>query len=271
MKQDIAIKNQILESRIFWARIVSSERESLFTQYTKHTFYEIQYALSGRIGMAVGKDGFINVGQGEFLIIPPDVYHQVVEADAVGARFIAAFSLSGEREDFLRAFDCLAPCRGNPLMAALAEEIGTIGGGALGSARLKSLLESFLLEALALMKQEIQPEEEALLSASERVEKILRYIQSREGMVSVEKVASHFHLSSRHLGRLMKESLGTTVIEEIHRAKLRRIEEYILTTKLTLSEIAELCGFCDVYSMNKFFRRYNLMNLSQYRKLKEKK
>lgn len=98
------IKNQIFESRIFWARIVSSERESLFTQYTKHTFYEIQYALSGRIGMAVGKDGFINVEQGRFLIIPPDVYHQVIEADAVGRGLLPPFRWSRGRRN---CFGCL--------------------------------------------------------------------------------------------------------------------------------------------------------------------
>ena len=50
-KYDIIVENDFMKCRIYWARIVGSETESLFTQYTKHTFYEIQYALEGRIVM----------------------------------------------------------------------------------------------------------------------------------------------------------------------------------------------------------------------------
>ena len=54
-KYDIEIANELFDCRIFWARVISSETESLFTQYTRHTFYEIQYALEGRIGMLLGE------------------------------------------------------------------------------------------------------------------------------------------------------------------------------------------------------------------------
>ena len=55
-KYDIEIQNELFDCRIYWARLISSETESLFTQYTKHTFYEIQYALEGRIGMVINED-----------------------------------------------------------------------------------------------------------------------------------------------------------------------------------------------------------------------
>ena len=35
---DIEIDNGLMRSRVFWARVISSENESLFTQNTKHTF-----------------------------------------------------------------------------------------------------------------------------------------------------------------------------------------------------------------------------------------
>ena len=92
-KYDIIVENDFMKCRIYWARIVGSETESLFTQYTKHTFYEIQYALEGRIVMQIEKNKNIIVEQSDFIIVPPDTFHQIVDGDTVGARFIMAFSL----------------------------------------------------------------------------------------------------------------------------------------------------------------------------------
>ena len=92
-KFDIIIDNPLLDCRIFWARVVSSENESLFTQYTKHSFYEIQYALKGKIGMLLGDDKTVDISESEFIIVPPDTYHQIIDSDNVGARFIMAFSM----------------------------------------------------------------------------------------------------------------------------------------------------------------------------------
>lgn len=88
--------------------------------------------------------------------------------------------------------------------------------------------------------------------------------------VSVDSLSKRFFISKRHLCRLFTEQTGTNVRENINHEKLMRIEELAVSTNLSLHEIAELCEFCDEYSMNKFFRRYNLINLSEFRKLRKK-
>ena len=90
---DIEISNGLIDCRVFWARVVSSESESLFTKNTKHTFYEIQYALEGRIGMVIGDGERVIFDESDFIVIPPDTYHQIVDGDTRGARFIMAFTL----------------------------------------------------------------------------------------------------------------------------------------------------------------------------------
>ena len=99
-KYDIEIENEFMACRIYWARVVSSENEALFTQYTKHTFFEVEYALNGRIGMRLDHDTHVYVEESDFIVIPPDTYHQVVDGDLVGSRFIMAFSL-GLKDDKL--------------------------------------------------------------------------------------------------------------------------------------------------------------------------
>ena len=68
---DLEINNGVLRCRVFWARIISSENESLFTTKTKHTFYEIQYALEGRIGMLIGGGERVTFDESDFIVIPP--------------------------------------------------------------------------------------------------------------------------------------------------------------------------------------------------------
>ena len=90
-KFDMTVSNSLMDCRIFWARVVSGDRESLFTQYQKHTFFEIQFALRGRIGMLLEDGAAITVEESEFLIVPPDTFHQVVDCEESGARFIMGF------------------------------------------------------------------------------------------------------------------------------------------------------------------------------------
>ena len=92
-KYDIVIENELIKCRIYWARIIGSETESLFTKYTKHTFFEIQYALEGKIVMQIENNQKITIEPDNFITIPPDTFHQIVDGDTVGARFIMAFSL----------------------------------------------------------------------------------------------------------------------------------------------------------------------------------
>ena len=53
--------------------------------------------------------------------------------------------------------------------------------------------------------------------------------------------------------------------------KLKKIEELIASTPLSFIEIAEICGFSDGYAMNKFFKRHNHVNLSDFRAISGKK
>ena len=106
-KFNIELSNDLYECRIFWARVVSSENESLFTQYQKHSFYEIQYALQGHIGMIIGDNTPLRFDESDFVVIPPDTYHQIVDSEGTGARFIMAFSLRAKDEVLRKALEAL--------------------------------------------------------------------------------------------------------------------------------------------------------------------
>lgn len=276
---DLSFGNEFMECRVFWARVVSSETESLFTQYTKHTFYEVQYALEGRIGMVLDEDRRAELAESDFIIIPPDTYHQIVDADSVGARFIMAFSVEckdGRFREWMRYLDEPKPCRETPymrsLLSAALEKAET--DGPLAQQMVASLLENFFLE----MVQAIVPKESLgelrdgkREDIDGRAEAICAFIRDARGIgIGVADVARQFNVSERHLNRIVLAAKGKTPKELICHEKLKRIEEYMVSTRLSLNEISELCGFSDAYAMNKFFRRYNLITPSDFRKTAKK-
>ena len=260
---------------IFWGRVVSSERESLLTQYTKHTFFEIQYALEGHIVMTVGDRAGLRVGEGELVVIPPDTYHQIVDADSTGARFIMAFSAKGKSDGVRAALKELLtprPVRETAVLRALLGALLETGAQNAPFCReeLTSLTESFLLELLQIFTPH-RPLAASPAHAFGReglVEAVTAYIKERNGVgISGAEVALHFGFSERHLNRLFRTYADKSVHQVIAFEKLHHIETLISATELSFGEIAELCGFCDAYAMNKFFKRCTRLRLSDYRRL----
>ena len=267
-----SVNGQALNASVFWARVVSSENESLLTDYTKHTFFEIQYALEGRIVITVG-DRCFHLDESDFIIIPPDTYHQIVDGDSTGARFIMAFSPDGETALAKRFSPGAAhPTHDSEALRTLLNLMIQKGreGSPLCGKTLTCLAEAFLLELcdiLAPAASTLDDAERKLSENQQRIEAILAHIRDYHGIgVTVVDLARRFGIGERHLCRLFRAEAGRSPREEINHEKLRHIEELIASTTLSFGEISALCGFCDEYAMNKFFKRYNKMKLSDYRR-----
>lgn len=276
---DLEINSGIMRCRVFWARIISSENESLFTTKTKHTFYEIQYALEGRIGMLIGGER-VTFDESDFIVIPPDTYHQIVDGDTEGERFIMAFTLESEDEGVLESVRKLhspLPHRETERMRQLLSLMfhKDYSGSPLRKRQLAALIECLLAEIL----EAVSPRETAStvsdhgkIAAKRTVDEIVDFIHSRGGTgITVAELAQSFNLSQRHLGRLFVSATGESPKEAINHEKLKRIEALVSTTSLSLGEISELCGFSDEYAMNKFFRRYTMTNLSDFRAISKER
>jgi AraC-like DNA-binding protein len=74
------------------------------------------------------------------------------------------------------------------------------------------------------------------------------------------------HLTHRRFHDLFKQQIGETPNRYIIGKRITRAEELLALDHLTLSEIAELSGFSDVYYFSKQFKRFTSMTPGQYRK-----
>lgn len=269
------IENDLFECRLFWARVINSETENLLTNFTKHTFWEIEYALEGKIGLTLDGNQPILIEEGSFLIVPPDRYHQVTDADSAGKRFIMGFSITARDEPIRHRIQQLThsivrPANENmrQLVALLMRQEHRWIPAARRS--VEALAECFLLEVLEAVNPDspVSSEDAAQHCTFQQAEARIRACSGIH--LTVHDLAEQVSMSQRQLSRIFQKEIGKSPLEAINRAKLARIEEMVSATRLSLTEISALCGFSDAYSMDRFFRRYNHISLSAFRRIAQK-
>lgn len=198
-KYDLEIENDLLKCRVYWARMVGRETESLFTQYTKHTFYEIQYALEGRIVMKIGECDQVSIEPSEFIVIPPDTIHQIIDGDNIGVRFIMAFSLEVKGltiEKLPRELSLVTPRKETKHMRRLLEIIveRKYHDEAVRRRLITDYLECFMLEFIEAVMPYRGGKSSAGSKMSEnehRVAQVERFISDYNGIgISIDDVAN---------------------------------------------------------------------------------
>ncbi len=72
-------------------------------------------------------------------------------------------------------------------------------------------------------------------------------------------------LSRREFEKQCKAILGRTPLEQIHHLKLNEAQRLLAQTDLTVTQVAERCGFGDVHHLSRWFRRVTGHSPSDYR------
>ena len=96
---------------------------------------------------------------------------------------------------------------------------------------------------------------------------IRRYIDDKEKL-KIEYLASQFHLSENYVGEYFKKITGETLQRYITLHKIRLIEQRLISSDLTVSEIAHELGFIDSSHLNRQFKKHTGHSPLYYRKYK---
>ena len=74
--------------------------------------------------------------------------------------------------------------------------------------------------------------------------------------LSLEKIAAHFGISARTLGRRYLRSKGCTVWNTVVRMRMDRARTLLWNTPLSVAEIAVRCGYADGHYFSNCFRKH---------------
>lgn len=100
-----------------------------------------------------------------------------------------------------------------------------------------------------------------------RITSIINYIdENYQEDLTIELLSEVFHLSEGHLSKLFKENLGMTIKAYISQTRAKEVRRALLASDLPLIDIAIMCGFPNVKSMNKVFKDLYQCTPSQFRR-----
>lgn len=97
-------------------------------------------------------------------------------------------------------------------------------------------------------------------------ENVIEYIRINASSIkNVSDVAEHFGYNPEYLTTLVKKNTSHSLIDYINMGKIARAKEMLLSTNLTVSEIAPLCGFSDAKYFGRLFHRLTDTTPSEFR------
>ncbi|UOQ87260.1 response regulator transcription factor [Gracilibacillus salinarum] len=99
------------------------------------------------------------------------------------------------------------------------------------------------------------------------VEHALDYIEQHfDKELTLKQVASEVHLNASYLSALFKEELQITFSEYVTRKRIQEAKKLLLSTNLTIAEIAEKTGYHTSKYFIKLFKQYENLTPNSFRK-----
>ena len=101
-----------------------------------------------------------------------------------------------------------------------------------------------------------------------KLDKIAAYIQEnyQDCNLDATQICEAFNLSPPSFSRMFRREKGITMLDYVHTVRLTHVKEMMLETDLSLQEIAAQCGYFSFWTMSRAFKKYEGVNLSEYRR-----
>ena len=107
---------------------------------------------------------------------------------------------------------------------------------------------------------------------NEQVANEIKYYISNHlnSSLRLQELADVVSISACHLSKIFKQATNQTITNYIQQCKIEKAIELLLSTTLSISQIASQLGFYDQYHFSKTFKAYTGFAPTVYRKLAEK-
>jgi len=224
-----------------------------------HDFWQMEIFRTGRARCIAGEDTF-TLEQNDIFIVPPGMPHYFKYSDDSNIISVK-FKASGNRTLYHNAFSL----PDDPLKTVIVSAFFELADAAQSISAAEKIFMECLLSAIVAICDLNTPE------TSERLHpayaKAVNFIEkNRHRSISAASVAHAIGCSSGHLASLFRKYSGTSLKNYIDEAKSAFIKQYLLYSDLSITDIAALAGFDDIYSFSRFFKRLAGVSPNAFRK-----
>ena len=241
-----------------------------------HSFHELYFLLSGKRRYFVGHKIF-DVSPGNLVIIPQTVLHRTNSINKQGyERYVVYFQESFIDEliqsvgnDRFAAFldsGCISFSEKNVL--TLKQKLEQLENESNNQDSLTSAMEKNLLEQIILFilrygtKKELEEKEGA-----DKIQIAARYISEHYNEeITLPDIAAMTFMEETYFSKKFKQLTGFGFKEYLISTRVKAAENLLKTTKLSVGEIADSCGFSSSNYFGSVFKRLLGVSPANYRK-----
>ena len=220
---------------------------------------------------------------GDILIIPPGILHSIT-APSCGSRFIFLFEMNlfSQLSDFIRTQSLLSKpvlITADTCPEIYEKEIDLIMQAAShywGDSPSKQLLIYACLMNFYACYTDFYTNRNSSMSKasgnippkdySRKLTLLLEYLQRHYAeSISLEDAAKKTGLSRFYFSRVFKEYTGQTFYDYLSFLRIQAAESLLKDTTVPMSDIATACGYSNISSFNRNFRKFQKCTPSEYR------
>ena len=283
---EAATDDALFESVLGGAAIVGLPADDVFlvshrmlrdTPYGPRDYYELTYVLEGHVVAHIG-DRRIHLLEDSLFLATPTCEHglQAVDPNAivvvlclrpalfasgVFANYLAhdnpvSRTLRGDGE---HGYMVLSDTHGRILyrsMCTMIKEYDHAGHEANFSVMARTLL---------LLAQLSEIDTYSFYGLDQRMMEVVAYLREHCATVSVASLAAHFGFSETYFSQLVHRRCGVRARELIVAARLRRARELLITTDLSVQDVALAVGYESYSHFNRIFRKVYHITPAAYR------
>ena len=130
----------------------------------------------------------------------------------------------------------------------------------------KCLIAGYLSEIIGIIYGELFVDKRHK-SALDKIEKAIKFIGENynDPQLKISDLSILCGMSDKHFRRVFTEAFGKTPYAFLMEFRIRKAEILLETTSESISEIAEDCGFSDIYSFSHSFKKHKGVSPANFR------
>ncbi|MNW50519.1 Bifunctional transcriptional activator/DNA repair enzyme AdaA [compost metagenome] len=235
----------------------------------KHSFFEACYVLTGS-GFYLEEHTKFPLQTGTLFLSRPGIQHRILSKEGLALCYVAFEpEESACSELYTAAFELLAK-QGIPVLQEGTDQtpgllwrslLSLFASSAAGAnyppPMLHSLAESLILSILTAHGPGFDHETGGTDKNDEGAFMVhqaeLFIMDNLSETLSLERVAGHLHITTRHLTRLFRNYGHQSFVHYVQEQRVQKAKNLILNTDLQLKQIAALCGFESIHYFTRVF------------------
>lgn len=226
-----------------------------------HEEHELYYMLRGKTTYYIG-DEIYHIEEGNFAFIPRGILHKTDNENCLSnERILVSFSDDIFTEEMKGVKEELYKCRLISITASqlphLENLLLQIEAESTQSDEYKDIMtDLYIRELLTQLCRYKSNDKQVLTGTDKTIHMISKYISTNfRQELSLKTLSKIFAMSESHLSRKFKASTGIGLNEYINYVRITNAEKLLRENELSITQIAEQCGYNDSNYFSTVFKR----------------